>query len=88
MYKYNLKNDPELARERHNAQNREWYKRNKNQVIEQHRQYRQRKKKRYRPLTEIDLKWSLMTGKSIPLIKINGKYYVDIEQDIKGLTND
>lgn len=40
MYKYNLKNDPELARERHNAQNREWYKRNKDKVIEQHRKYR------------------------------------------------
>lgn len=88
MYKYNLKLNPELARERHNAQAREWYKRNKDKVINNQRQYRKRKKKRYRPLTEIDLKWSLMTGKSIPLIKINGKYYVDIEQDIKGLTND
>jgi hypothetical protein len=44
MYKYNLKNDPELARERHNAQNREWYHKHKDQVIERQRQYRQRKK--------------------------------------------
>lgn len=88
MYKYDLKNNPEIARERHNAQNREWYRKNKKQVIEQHRQYRQRKKKRYRPLTEIDLKWSLFFGKAIPVVEINGKYYVDVEQDIKGLTND
>lgn len=40
MYKYDLKNNPDIARERHNAQNREWYKRNKDKVIEQHRKYR------------------------------------------------
>lgn len=45
MYKYDLKNNPDIARERHNAQNREWYRKHKDQVIEQHRQYRQRKKK-------------------------------------------
>ena len=44
MYKYNLKNNPELARERKNAQNREWYKRNKEKVMEKQRQYRKRKK--------------------------------------------
>ncbi|MBQ1996923.1 MAG: hypothetical protein II238_00565 [Alphaproteobacteria bacterium] len=88
MYKYDLKNNPDIARERHNAQNREWYRKHREQKMEYQRQYRQRKKKQYRPLTEIDLKWSLMTGKSIPVVEINGKYYVDIERDIKGLTND
>lgn len=44
MYKYNLKLDPELARQRHNAQAREWYKRNKDKVIDNQRQYRKRKK--------------------------------------------
>lgn len=40
MYKYNLKLNPELARERHNAQAREWYKRNKEYVMEKQRKYR------------------------------------------------
>ena len=44
MYKYDLKNNPELARQRHNEQNREWYKRNKEKVMENQRKYRARKK--------------------------------------------
>lgn len=38
-------------------------------------------KKRYRPLSEIDLKWSLITGKEIPVVEINRNYYVDIERE-------
>lgn len=44
MYKYNLKLDPELARQRHNEQNRAWYKRNKEKVMGKQRIYRARKK--------------------------------------------
>lgn len=43
MYKYNLKCNPELARERHARQQREYYRRNKEKVIESHREYRKRK---------------------------------------------
>lgn len=39
-YKYNLKNNPELARERHNAQNRAYYERNKEKVKEAQRRRR------------------------------------------------
>ena len=45
MYKYNLKLDPELARQRHNEQNRAWYRRNKEKVMEMQR--KRRKFKRY-----------------------------------------
>lgn len=44
MSKYNLKNNPELARERKNAQNREWYKRNKEKVMEMQRKRRKKLK--------------------------------------------
>lgn len=44
MYKLNLKLNPELARQRHNEQNREWYKRNKEKVMEMQRQRRKRMK--------------------------------------------
>lgn len=44
MYKYDLKNNPELAKERHNAQNREWYKKHKEQKMEYQRKYRKSKK--------------------------------------------
>lgn len=44
MYKFNLKANPELARQRHNEQNREWYKKHKEQKMEYQRQYRKRKK--------------------------------------------
>lgn len=40
MYKYDLKNNPELARERHNAQNREWYRKHREQKMEYQRKYR------------------------------------------------
>ncbi len=40
MYKYNLKLNPELARQRHNEQNRAWYRRNKDKVIEVQRNRR------------------------------------------------
>ena len=44
MYKYNLKANPELAKERHRQQNREWYRRNKERVMEKQRKYRQFKR--------------------------------------------
>ena len=44
VYKLNLKQNPELARQRHNEQNREWYKRNKDKVIEQQRKRRQNRR--------------------------------------------
>ena len=44
VYKLNLKTNPELARQRHNEQNREWYKRNKDKVIEQQRKRRAKNK--------------------------------------------
>ena len=44
MAKYNLKNNPELARERHREQNRAYYERNKEKVIAA--QKRRREKKR------------------------------------------
>lgn len=44
MSKYNLKNNPELAKERHRQQNRAWYKRNKDKVMEKQRKYRQFKR--------------------------------------------
>ena len=44
MYKYNLKNNPELARERHREQNRTWYKKHKAQKMEYQRKYRAKKK--------------------------------------------
>lgn len=44
VYKLNLKTNPELARQRHNEQNREWYKRNKDKVIEQQRKRRQNRR--------------------------------------------
>ena len=43
-YKYNLKNNPELARDRHNEQNRVWYERNKEKVMEAQRKRRAKKK--------------------------------------------
>lgn len=49
MSKYNLKNNPELAKERHREQNRAWYKRNKEYVMAMQRERRltQRLMKRY-----------------------------------------
>lgn len=44
MYKYDLKNNPELAKERHRQQNREWYQKHKAQKMEYQREYRKRKK--------------------------------------------
>lgn len=44
MYKYNLKCNPELARERHNAQKRAWYRRNKEKCMEYQREYRKRRR--------------------------------------------
>lgn len=42
MSRFNLKNNPELAKERHRQQNREWYQRNKEYVMEKQREYRKR----------------------------------------------
>lgn len=49
MSKYNLKNNPELAKERHREQNRAWYQRNKEYVMAMQRERRltQRLMKRY-----------------------------------------
>ena len=49
MSKYNLKNNPELAKERHREQNRAWYHRNKEYVMAMQRERRltQRLMKRY-----------------------------------------
>lgn len=44
MSRFNLKNNPELAKERHNEQNRKWYRQNKDKVLEYQRKYRERKK--------------------------------------------
>lgn len=44
MYKYDLKNNPELAKERHRQQNREWYKKHKAEKMEYQRKYRKNKK--------------------------------------------
>ena len=44
MAKYNLKINPEIARERHKMQNRAWYQRNKAKVIEAQRRRREKKK--------------------------------------------
>lgn len=44
MYKYNLKCNPELAKERHRQQNREWYKRNKEYVMCRQRERRLEKR--------------------------------------------
>lgn len=40
-YKLNLKNNPELARERKNAQNRAWYTRNRAKVLAAHKAWRE-----------------------------------------------
>jgi hypothetical protein len=53
MYKYNLKCNPELAKERHRQQNREWYKRNKEQRMEYQREYRARRRGEIRTITYI-----------------------------------
>lgn len=45
MSRFNLKNNPELAKERHREQNREWYQRNKEYVMDKQRKYRAKKKK-------------------------------------------
>lgn len=49
MSRYNLKNNPELAKERHREQNRAWYQRNKEYVMAMQRERRltQRLMKRY-----------------------------------------
>ena len=44
MYKYNLKANPELARERHNKQSLAWYYRNKEYVMKKQRIRRAKKK--------------------------------------------
>jgi hypothetical protein len=46
MYKYDLKNNPELAKERHRQQNREWYKKHKEQKMIYQQIYREKKKLR------------------------------------------
>ena len=55
MYKLNLKTNPELARQRHNEQNRAWYQRNKEYVIAMQRERRLTKRlmKRYLVAQEI-----------------------------------
>lgn len=44
MYKYDLKNNPELAKERHRQQNREWYQKHKEQKMAYQKEYRAKKK--------------------------------------------
>jgi hypothetical protein len=61
MSRFNLKNNPELAKERHRQQNKEWYQRNKEYVMEKQREYRKRKKqreiyKKFAPLLAEDAK--------------------------------
>lgn len=46
MSRFNLKNNPELAKERHREQNREWYKKHKEQKMIGQRIYREKKKLR------------------------------------------
>lgn len=58
MYKYNLKANPELARERHRQQNREWYQRNKEYVMEMQRERR---------LTKRLMKQYLVAQETIPI---------------------
>ena len=53
MYKYDLKNNPELAKERHRQQNREWYQKHKEQKMEYQRQYRARRRGETRTITYI-----------------------------------
>lgn len=40
MSRFNLKNNPELAKERHREQNRAWYRRNKEYVMAMQRERR------------------------------------------------
>lgn len=40
-YKLNLKNNPELARERKNAQNRAYYARNRKKTLDAHKAWRE-----------------------------------------------
>lgn len=78
MYKYNLKNNPELAKERHRQQNREWYKKHKEQKMEYQREYRKKKKARetyakYAPLLAEDaIKWFAHKAKTLELLKQKG----------------
>ena len=51
MPRYNLKNNPELAKERHRQQNREWYKKHKEQKMEYQRKYRARRRGETRTIT-------------------------------------
>lgn len=44
MSKLNLKNNPELARQRHAEQQRAYYQRNKEYIKERHREYRLEKR--------------------------------------------
>ena len=60
MSKYNLKNNPELAKERHRQQNREWYKRNKEYVMDMQRERR---------LTKRLIKQYLVAQEIIPIDK-------------------
>ncbi len=58
MSKYNLKNNPELAKERHREQNRAWYQRNKEYVMAMQRERR---------LTQRLMKQCLVAQETIPL---------------------
>ena len=58
MPRYNLKNNPELAKERHRQQNREWYQRNKEYVMAMQRERR---------LTQKLMKRYLVAQETIPL---------------------
>jgi outer membrane protein assembly factor BamD (BamD/ComL family) len=58
MYKYNLKANPELAKERHAMQQREYYKRNKEYIIAMQRERR---------LTQRLMKRCLVAQETIPL---------------------
>ena len=60
MYKYNLKANPELAKERHREQNRAWYQRNKEYVMAMQRERR---------LTKRLIKQHLVAQETIPIDK-------------------
>lgn len=58
MSRFNLKNNPELAKERHREQNRAWYQRNKEYVMAMQRERRLEKQR---------LKEMLVCQETIPL---------------------
>lgn len=60
MSRFNLKNNPELAKERHREQNRAWYQRNKEYVMAMQRERR---------ATNRFIKQHLVAQETIPMDK-------------------